>query len=51
MCVPFHVTEHFNLGDRELMQQLVFDAKATQWFSNDKNGKDDKSAEKTSEKG
>lgn len=40
-----------SLGDRELMQQLVFDAKVTQWFSNDKAGKDDKSMEKASEKG
>ncbi|XP_037045895.1 voltage-dependent calcium channel subunit alpha-2/delta-3 isoform X3 [Bradysia coprophila] len=33
--------------DRELMQQLVFDAKATQWFSDKR--KDDKSVEKGNE--
>lgn len=43
-------TIHF-LGDRELVQQLVFDAWVTESFSIEKFNKDEKSNEKASEKG
>lgn len=33
------------------MQQVVFDAKVTEWFTIDKIGKDEKSTEKASEEG
>ena len=45
ICIDFIVIEiYVFLGDRQLMQSLVFDARVTEWFSKNTsfNSKDDK---------